>query len=130
MKSTIAAVLAFAVAALAAPAVEKRQTDTITFSVTNDFSGHNAPATISVDDTNTSFASLVGNSVLSAGGDITASSAQLVANFQNLNFECDIVLDGTVIGVLTQDATFANFNGQGNPLKVIDVTNAVIICEL
>jgi hypothetical protein len=130
MKSTIAAIVALAAVALAAPAVEKRQTDDITFSLSNDFSGHNAPATISVDNTDTSFEYLFGNSVLSVNGDITASSAQLVSNPQNLNFECDIVLNGNVIGVLTQTQTFANFNGQGNPLKVIDVSAAEIICQL
>jgi len=130
MKSTLIAILALAASVLAAPAVEKRQADAITFSVINDNSGHNAPATISVDNTEYSFASLFGNSVLASGGIVSASTAQLVANPQNLYFECDIVLDGTTIGVLTQDQTFANFNGQGNPTQVIDVTDAVIICEL
>lgn len=129
MKATFAAILALAATTIASPFASKRDNTAITFSLTNDQTGTNAPATISVADTTFTIASLFDYTNLNVNGEILASSAQLVANPNNLNFECDIVLYGETIGVLTQDQTFANLEGAGNPLIPQNLNGAVIICE-
>lgn len=129
MKATFAAVLALVATTFASPFASKRDSTAITFSLTNDQSGTNIPATISVADTTFTIASLFDYTKLNVNGEILASSANLVSNPNNLNFECDFVLYGETIGVLTQDDTFANFEGAGNPLIPQNLNDAIIICE-
>lgn len=124
MKTAFAALLTLlATAITAAPTLATRDFDDITISLINDQTGANAPATVCANGGNYGVFSLFASSDLNQNGHILVSSAQIVSNPSNIDFECDIVLPyEIVVGTLTNIHTFTEISAQ-------DVTDADIVCH-
>ncbi|KAH8690841.1 hypothetical protein BGW36DRAFT_465683 [Talaromyces proteolyticus] len=128
MKSFIAVSVAL-LAASAAAMPARRDTDTVTFALSNDQTGHQASATIWADNTVSLFNSLFANSAIDSNGQILASSVQLTAFPQHVT--CNINdAEGQVFASLSDTKTY--FDLDGNPAAAIpvDVSSFSINCDV
>jgi len=131
MKSTLSLVFAlFAASISAAPAASsKRDFPAITIQFANDMSGANADATLVANGTPNSVAHLFAGSSIDNGGEIIATSSQLVNFIQGLS--CVVTgYQGTVIASLSTDKTFADLDGNPNAAIPTVVSGDSITCEV
>ncbi|QGA19864.1 hypothetical protein EYB26_007559 [Talaromyces marneffei] len=112
--------------ALPRDSVARQSFGEVTFSLINDRTGANAPATVPVDSNKRWFINLFAGSPLVSDTRILGSSVQLVAFPQQ--FRCEIyTLDLELAGVLTEIITYIDLNNPTDPGPV-DVTGYTITC--
>ncbi|CEJ57937.1 hypothetical protein PMG11_06612 [Penicillium brasilianum] len=124
MKSIIA-ISSLLVASVAAVPLEARS-PSVTFALSNDYSGAYAGATFAADGTDKSIKSLFGTSSVASGGVVRASSGQLTAFPQSIS--CVLKNGGTTFPTLTAQRTYIDLDGNPSAVNPVDLTTAVITC--
>jgi hypothetical protein len=125
MKSTFALAVALFGATIIAAPVSSSSSPHITFSLTNDYTGHNAQATILADGTFFGILSLFTNTNIDEDGLIIASSAQLI-QFQD-DVVCSFNAGGNIIPI-SGKKTFTNLGTDAS--KLVDLSDFTVQCQI
>ena len=128
MKTTFAAVLAlYAASILGAPTAPTFPSISIQFA--NDMTGANVDVAVVADGNPNAVATLFAGTSIDNGGEIIATSAQLVNFVQGTS--CVIVnFQGTIIANLNTDKTYADLDGNPNAAVPQVVSGDVIVCDV
>ncbi len=123
----IFALVSLLATALAAPVIQPAA-QVVTFQLTNDIAGITATGNIAANGVAVRLGDLFGNTNLVENGRVVATSAQLVANFQNTF--CIFQNGGQAVDIANEQMPFAELDGVEGVAVETDVTDFTFLCEI
>lgn len=127
MKAVSTLCFALAAAVSASP-LQARDSGSVTFALSNDMTGAYATAKIATDNLPHSIGVYFAGSPVMVDYKILASSAQLATVPAGIN--CVLTNNGATIATLTEQATYADLDGNPNQLIPVTLSEGRITCSV